>query len=324
MRIGVTGVAGFVGRHLVRALSAVPGAEIHGADRLESPAAAADPELGSRLAGYRPLDVGDEAGVASWVRETRPDAVVHLAAQASAADALRDPVPTFRINALGSLHLLEAGRLHAPGARLLLVSSADVYGAGAPGERLREESPLRPLNPYAVSKASADLLGELYAKTYGLPVIRTRTFSHTGPGQRPRFALASWADQLARVDAGLAGPEVRVGNLDGVRDYGDVRDVARAYLALLERGEKGAVYNVCSGAGHSLSELLRRLIDCSGVRAEVVRDPERVRARDAEHLVGDPARLMEVTGWRPEYDIDRTLRDLYDDARARVRAETGR
>jgi GDP-4-dehydro-6-deoxy-D-mannose reductase len=324
VRFGITGVAGFVGRHLIRALAEGPGRELHGADRLDPAAAAADPGLGPALAGYRALDVTDAAAVAAWVREARPDAIVHLAAQASGAEALRDPASAFQVNALGSLHLLEAVRLHAPGARVLLIGSADVYGASAPGELLREEAPLRPLNPYAVSKASADLLGELYARTYGLGVIRTRTFSHTGPGQQPRFALASFADQLGRIDAGLAAAEVRVGNIDSVRDYGDVRDVVRAYLALVERGEPGAVYNVCSGAGYPLSDLLQRLLAGSGVRARVIRDAERMRARDADHLVGDPARLMERTGWRPERDIDQTLRDLYHDARARVRAETGR
>jgi GDP-4-dehydro-6-deoxy-D-mannose reductase len=324
VRFAITGVAGFAGRHLLRALAETPGREVHGADRLDPAAAGADPELGPVLEGYRALDVTDGGAVADWVRDERPDAVLHLAAQASGADALRDPAGTFRINALGSLHLLEAVRAHAPGARVLLVGSADVYGASAPGERLPEDAPLRPRNPYAVSKASADLLGELYARTYGLHVVRTRTFSHTGPGQQPRFALASFADQLARIDAGLAEPEVRVGNLEGVRDYGDVRDVVRAYLALVERGEAGAVYNVCSGAGLPLRDLLQRLLDGSGVRARVTRDVARVRARDAEHLVGDPARLVERTGWRPEVNIDRTLRDLYDDARARVRRETGR
>ena len=323
MRLGITGVAGFVGRHLLHALAEAPGREVHGADRLDPGAAAADSDLGPVLAGYRALDVTDGPAVADWVREAQPDAILHLAAQASGAEALRDPASTFRVNALGTLHLLEAVRAHAPGARVLLVGSSDVYGASAPGERLREEAPLRPRNPYAVSKASADLLGELYARTYGLRVIRTRTFSHTGPGQQPRFALASFADQLARIDAGSAEAEVHVGNIDGVRDYSDVRDAVRAYLALVERGEAGEVYNVCSGAGFPLRDLLQRLLDGSGVRARVVRDAARVRAGDAEHMVGDPTRLMNRTGWAPQRNIDETLRDLYRDARARVRAETG-
>jgi GDP-4-dehydro-6-deoxy-D-mannose reductase len=268
-------------------------------------------------------DVTDAASVAAWVREIRPDAIAHLAAQASGADALLEPVETYRVNALGTLHVLEAARAHAPGATVLVVGSADVYGSGAPGGRLREDAPLRPQNPYALSKAAGDALGELYAGTYGLRVIRTRTFSHTGPGQRPRFALASFADQIARIDAGLLPPEVRAGNLEGVRDYGDVRDVVRAYELLLLRGEPGQVYNVCTGVGHPLHQLLDLLLSKSGVRAEVVRDPARVRVRDAGHLVGDPTRLSERTGWRPGIPIEQTLADLYRDARARVRAETG-
>jgi GDP-4-dehydro-6-deoxy-D-mannose reductase len=324
LRVGITGVAGFVGRHLIRAFREAPGRELHGGDRLDPDAARGDPALGPHLASYRPLDVDDADALTEWARQTRPDAVVHLAAQASAADSLRDPAGTYRVNALGALHLLEAVRMEAPGATVLLVGSADVYGSGSPGAGIREDAPLRPRNPYAVSKAAADALGELYARTYGLRVVRTRTFSHTGPGQRPRFALASFADQLARIDAGLLPPEVRVGNLEGVRDYGDVRDVVRAYDRLLTRGEAGEVYNVCTGVGHSLSELLHRLIGLSGVRAEVIRDPERVRARDADQLVGDPARLMSRTGWRPAIPIDRTLEDLYRDARERVRAEIKR
>jgi GDP-4-dehydro-6-deoxy-D-mannose reductase len=322
LRIGITGVAGFVGRHLIGAL--VPGGELHGGDLLPPEAARSDPALGPHLASYRPLELGDAGALAEWVRETRPEAVVHLAAQASGADSLREPVVTYRVNALGTLHLLEAVRAEAPGAAVLLVGSADIYGSGAPGQRLREDAPLRPQNPYAVSKAAADALGELYARTYGLRVVRTRTFSHTGPGQRPRFALASFADQLARIDAGLLPPTVRVGNLDGVRDYGDVRDVVRAYRDLLTRGEPGEVYNVCTGVGFTLNELLQRLVRLSGVRVEVVRDEERVRARDAGHLVGDPARLQARTGWRPDIPIDRTLEDLYRDARERVRAGIGR
>jgi GDP-4-dehydro-6-deoxy-D-mannose reductase len=324
LRIGITGVAGFVGRHLIRALSAPADRELHGGDRLDPAAAGGDPELGPSLASYRVLEVSDPDAVTAWVRETRPDAVAHLAAQASGADSLRDPAGTYRVNALGTLHLLEAVRREAPAAVVLLVGSADVYGSGAPGERLREDAPLRPQNPYSVSKAAADALGELYAATYALKIVRTRTFSHTGPGQRPRFALASFADQLARMDAGLLPPEVHVGNLAGVRDYGDVRDVVRAYELLLRLGEPGEVYNVCTGAGHPLSDLLNQLIRVSGVHAEVIRDPERVRARDAGHLVGDPARLTARTGWRAEIPLEQTLEDLYRDARERVRRETTR
>lgn len=323
MRLLITGVAGFVGRHFLRAVATEGVPDAHGADRApleEVPDAA---ELTSGLRSYRPLDVTDPAAVLACVREVKPDQVLHLAAQASGAISLERPAETYNVNAMGAIHLLEAVRKEAPAATVVIVGSADVYGSGD-SKPITEEAPLRPRNPYSVSKAAQDTLGELYARTYGLRVIRTRTFSHTGPGQRPTFALAGFADQLARIHAGLLPPEVKTGNLDPVREYGDVRDVARAYIALLEQGEAGEAYNVCSGVGYPLRELLDRLIKISGVRATVVSDPARLRARDAGYLVGDPSKIRARTGWAPAISIERTLLDLYRDARERVRQTSGR
>lgn len=322
MRVFVTGVAGFVGRHLLETWG--PGAEFHGADYAALAAISGGEGLKERLASYRALDITDERAMAAAVREIAPDAVVHLAAQSSGAASLLDPVGTYRVNALGSLHLLEAARTGAPGATVLLVGSADAYGSGASGSLIREDAPLRPANPYGLSKAAEDALGDLYAATYGTHVVRTRTFSHTGPGQRPQFALAAFAEQIARVDAGLQPPEIRVGNLDTVREYGDVRDVVAAYRLLVEHGEPGEAYNVCTGEGHRLRDLLDRLLSLAGVRATVVSDPSRVRSRDVDHVVGDPAKIRARTGWTPRVPLERTLTDLYQDARARVRRESGR
>jgi len=322
LRLFVTGVAGFVGRHLLESWG--PGAEFHGADHAPLDATPEAAPLRGRLASFRPLDVTDAAAVAAAVREIRPDAVVHLAAQSSGAASLLQPVETYRVNALGTLHLLEAVRQGAPEATLLSVGSADAYGSGSAGARIREEAPFRPRNPYGLSKAAQDELGALYAETYGLRVIRTRTFSHTGPGQRPQFALAAFAEQIARVDAGLQPPEIKVGTLESVRDYGDVRDVVAAYRSLVERGEPGQAYNVCSGEGHRLRDLLDRLLALAGVKANVVSDPSRVRTHDVDHVVGDPSKIAARTGWAPRHSLERTLTDLYQDARARVRRETGR
>ena len=324
MRILVTGVAGFVGRHLLGHLVAAGGHEIHGVDHAILDEIAEPEELRSGLASYRPLDITDAAATEAWVRERRPDAIVHLAAQASGADSLERPAATYRVNALGALNVLESARAMDSKGVILIVGSADIYGSGPAGARIREDAPIRPLNPYAVSKAAQDSLGEVYAATYGLRVIRTRTFTHTGPGQRPRFALAGFADQLARIDAGLAGPELRVGNLDTVREYGDVRDVVRAYRLLLERGEAGEAYNVGTGRGYVLRELLDRLVGISRARVQVVTDPARLRTRDVNHLVGDPGKLEARTGWMPAYSIDQTLADLFRDARERVGRETKR
>lgn len=322
MRLLITGVAGFVGRHFLRAVATEGTSDAHGADRVALDSLPDAAELRSGLRSYWPLDMSDAAAIAACVRDVKPDQVLHLAAQASGAVSLTRPVETFAINGMGALHLLEAVRLEAPEATVLIVGSADVYGSGG-ATPLTEEAPLRPRNPYSVSKAAQDMLGELYARSYGLRVVRTRTFSHTGPGQRATFALAGFADQLARIDAGLNPPEVKTGNLDPVREYGDVRDVSRAYIALLERGEAGEAYNVCSGVGYPMRELLDRLIRISGVRAKVVSDPTRQRARDADYLVGDPSKIRARTGWEPAISIERTLLDLYRDARERVRLESG-
>ncbi len=322
MRLFVTGVAGFVGRHLLESWG--PGAEFHGADHAPLESLQGAESLRERLASYRALDITDAGALSVAVRELRPDAVVHLAAQSSGAESLLHPVETYRVNALGSLFLLEAVRAGAPEATLLLIGSADAYGSGTAGALIREDAPLRPQNPYGLSKAAQDALGDLYAATYHVRVVRTRTFSHTGPGQRPRFALAAFAEQIARVDAGLQPPEISVGNLDAVREYGDVRDAVAAYRALVERGEPGEAYNVCTGVGHRLRDLLDQLLALAGVRATVVSDPSRVRSRDVDNVVGDPTKIRARTGWTPRIPMERTLTDLYRDARARVRRESGR
>ncbi len=321
MRTLVTGVAGFVGRHLVRALTVEGRLDLHGADHGPVESIPEPEELLSALTSYRPLDVTDAAAVRAALKELEPDRIVHLAAQSSGALSLERPAETYHVNALGALNVLEAVRAAGSEATVLLVGSADVYGSGAPGTQINEEAPLRPHNPYALSKAAQDMLGELYAASYGLRVIRTRTFSHTGPGQSPRFAIAGFAHQLARAAEEMGPAEVQVGNVDVVREYGDARDVVRAYMALLESGEPGEAYNVCTGHGYRLGELLERLIKVSGVRATVTSDPARRRARDTDHLVGDPEKVARRTGWSPAIPIERTLLDLYRDARERVRRE---
>ena len=320
MRLFITGVAGFAGGHLLDHLAELGGYEAHGADHARLEAHPHADALRVRLASYRALDITNAEAVDSWLAEGKPDALIHLAAQASGADSLERPVATYHVNAMGTLHVLDALRRTESRARVLVTGSADVYGSGTARGPIREDAPLRPGNPYAGSKAAQDVIAEIYAATFHLPVIRTRTFSHTGPGQRPRFALAGFADQLARIDAGFAPPEIRVGNLDVTREYGDVRDVVRAYALLIGRGEAGEAYNVATGHGHKLRDLLDRLIEISGVKATVVVDPSRVRSRDADHLVGDPAKLADATGWKPLRSIEQTLSDLYRDARDRVRA----
>lgn len=309
MRILVTGASGFVGGHLVELLRAgQPGAQLFGLVKPRGAARAAEP------AGLRLLeaDLDDSGAVAEAVSAALPDRVVHLAGQSSVQHSWNDPGATLRTNVLGLVHLLDAVRAHGLVTRVLVVGSADEYGLVEAHELpLREDQPLRPRSPYAVSKAAQSLLARQYgSSTGGLSVVCTRTFPHTGPRRGEGFAESSFARQLAEIEAGRRAPVLHVGNLDAVRDFSDVRDVVRAYAALLERGAPGEVYNVCSGRGIRLGDLLQRLVELSGLRVEVRVDPDRLRPLDIPALVGDPRKLQQATGWAPSLPLERTLGDL--------------
>jgi GDP-4-dehydro-6-deoxy-D-mannose reductase len=315
MNILVTGAAGFVGPHLARALrdaGHVPwgtGLEATPPDTLDV-ARWATWDLAAGPAG------GREA--LAW----KPDAIVHLAGQASAARSFEDPGGTFAANAFGTLALLEAARAAGFDGRVLLVSSSEVYGRLEEGIPAREDTPFAPVSPYGASKAAAEAIGTAFANAYGMKVIVARAFSHTGPGQGPAFALASWARQIAgheaRAARGEPGPfRIEVGNLEPVRDYSDVRDVVRAYLLLLERGEAGSAYNVASGRGLSLRAALAFLVAAAKVRIEVVESGARLRPADLKYLVGNTERL-EALGWSPRHTIEETLSALLDGARRDV------
>ena len=222
---------------------------------------------------------------------------------------------------LGIVHLLDAVRSLGLRPAVLVVGSAEEYGPVRPEDMpIREETPLRPASPYAVSKVAQGALALLYGPAGGLRVVLTRTFHHTGPGRGEAFAESSFARQIAEIEAGRREPVLRVGNLDAVRDFADVRDVVRAYWMLLEKGEGGRAYNVCSGRGRRIRELLDILLAASVARVEVRTDPDRLRPSDVPAQVGDPARLRSATGWEPTIPLERSLQDLLDDWRARVAA----
>jgi len=256
--------------------------------------------------------------VAEAVGRFAPDAVVHLAAISSVARSRREADLTYRVNFLGSRAVLEAVRSRAPRARVLLVGSGDVYGTAPPGAPpFRESDPLRPGSPYARAKACADLLGGHHARC-GLDVVRVRSFSHSGPGQADAFVASSFARQLAEIGAGRREAVLRVGNLESVRDFLDVDDVVEAYPRLLSPRVPAGVYNVASGRGWRIGELLDRLIGHARVAPEVRVDAARVRPTD--HSVGDATRLRETSGWQPRIDFGDTLARLLDDWRSRVSA----
>jgi GDP-4-dehydro-6-deoxy-D-mannose reductase len=328
MKVLITGVGGFAGPYVAEALVA-RGHEAWGAG-LEDELAPSHP-FGSAPSLYAPWDVLDGPDAARDLLEGdafggRPDAVIHLAGQASASRSFEDPLGTSRVNFDGVLHLLEGARRARFTGPLLVAGSSEAYGPLPEARPCDEEQPFRPVSPYGVSKAAADLAVRAWARAYGLRAIVTRSFSHTGAGQSPAFALASWAAQIARFEdeggeAGGAGSgsgahALRVGDLTPVRDYSDVRDVARAYVLLVEKGEPGSAYNVGSGTGHTLEALAKALVARAKVPVAIETDPARLRPADVPYLVGDPTRLSRATGWTPSFTIDQTLDSLLEGARA--------
>jgi GDP-4-dehydro-6-deoxy-D-mannose reductase len=316
VRLLVTGAGGFVGGHLVDFLHAEePGVEIHGVV-LPHGGVSWRAASGARVVE---ADLNDPAAAAAVVEDVRPDRILHLAGQSSVHTSWLDPGGTMRTNVLGIVHLLDAVRRQGLRPAVLVVGSAEEYGPVGPEEMpIREETPLRPASPYAVSKVAQGALALLYGPAGGLRVVLTRTFHHTGPGRGEAFAESSFARQIAEIEAGLRPPILKVGNLDAVRDFADVRDVVRAYWLLLEKGEGGVAYNVCSGTGRPVRRVLDMLLAGSSARIDVSVDPERLRPSDVPAQVGDPSRLRRATGWEAKIPLERTLRDLLDDWRART------
>ena len=309
----MTGVSGFVGGHVVDFLAAeCPSAEVFGLAR----GGAGD----RRAVKVFRAEMEDAAATAAAVDEARPDRIIHLAAQSSVHRSWEDPAGTMRANVHGLLNLMEALRKRGATPRVLVVGSAEEYGA-VQAEKLpvKEKTALQPASPYAVSKVAQAYLARQYFLSHGIPVICTRTFHHTGPGRGEMFAESSFARQIADIEAKRAPAVISVGNLDAVRDFTDVRDVVRAYWLLLEKGRAGETYNVCSGRGVAIGDVLQELLDVSGVAVEVRRDPERMRPADIPAIVGDPRKLHDATGWSADTPLRKTLGDLLDHWRTRAR-----
>jgi GDP-4-dehydro-6-deoxy-D-mannose reductase len=265
------------------------------------------------------VDLLDADATRAAVAAAAPDVVYHLAALAHVGRSWSDPAATLASNQAMTLNLLEAVRTEAPGAAVVAVSSGEVYGAPA-SLPVDEAAPLRPQNPYAVSKAAADLLAGFYADAHGLRVVRPRAFNHAGPGQPPIYALASFTRQVAAgLEAGDDPVRLVTGNPDARRDFTDVRDVVRAYRLLAEAGEPG-VFNVCSGRSASPRQLLPALREAAGVEIEHAVDPALVRAHDVMEIRGSAERLRAATGWEPRIPLAKTLADTIAWWRAEIRA----
>jgi GDP-4-dehydro-6-deoxy-D-mannose reductase len=287
--IAVTGAQGFVGGHLLA-------------------------RLGSRAVALE-ADVTDVEALGQAIADAAPDAVVHLAAASSVAVSWADQTEPWRVNALGTVNVLGAVQEHAPAARVLVVSTGDVYGQADEVPTL-ETAPFRPTSPYAASKAAAELAAEQFARV-GADVVVARAFQHEGPGRDERFAVGSWAAQIACAEEAGRGT-VLVGDLTPRRDILDVRDVTRAYEALLDPSVEAGAYNVASGKPVAMRKVLDLLVPMARCPIEIEEDPSRFRASAVTELSGDASKLQEATGWAPTIPLEQTLADALDAARAVV------
>ncbi len=311
MKALITGITGFVGSHLAEHLLK-QGVEVWGTTRRRSPRDNISHLLDSiRLVE---MDLRDATAVVEALNEAEPEWIFHLAAQSFVPTSWRAPDETFQSNCIGQIHLFEALRVLKASPKVLIAGSSEEYGMVLPEELpITEENPLRPLSPYGVSKVAQDLLGWQYHKSYGLPVVRTRAFNHTGPRRGSTFVSSNFCHQCALIQRGKKEPVVETGNLDAVRDFTDVRDVVRAYVLALEKGVPGEVYNIASGAGVRIGDLLQMVLEVAGLKGkvEIRSDPSRIRPSDVPVLIGDASKFRALTGWMPHIPLDQTLSDLY-------------
>jgi GDP-4-dehydro-6-deoxy-D-mannose reductase len=314
MRALITGIGGFVARHLMQHLHE-EGDEVSGLGRAASVSGVASATLFQ-------VDLSDRSAVEQVLRETQPEAVYHLAAQSSPSESLSDPWATICNNLEAQVNLLEAMLSVGLRPRVLVVGSSDEYGRLGPDEvPTNETAALRPTTPYAVSKVGQDVMGFQYFAQHGLPVVRVRPFNHTGPGHDARFVIPSFARQLAEIEAGLREPVLHVGNLDVERDFTDARDMVRAYRMALIAGVPGDVYNLGRGRSVRLADMVDDLVGMCHVRVETRVEPALLRPSDIPRQEADTRKFTSLTGWRPRISWHTTLRDTFEYWRAKVREE---
>jgi GDP-4-dehydro-6-deoxy-D-mannose reductase len=310
MRALITGITGFAGSHLAEHLLAEhPDVEVYGTYRWRS-----------RMDNVEHLrdqihlvetDLRDFSSVLAALERTRPDYVFHLAAQSFVPASWTAPNETLTTNITGQTNLFEAIRALRLDPVVQIACSSEQYGLVLPHETpIKETNPLRPLSSYAVSKVAQDLLGYQYFQSYGLKVIRTRGFNHTGPRRGQVFVTSNFASQVAAIELGMQEPVIRVGNLEAIRDFTDVRDMVRAYWLAVTRAKPGEVYNIATGQGIHIREMLDQLLALSTAKVTVEVDPERLRPSDVEILIGDSSKFRADTGWEPRIPFAQTLSDL--------------
>ena len=334
MRIIITGIAGFVGRHLLNHIidlnsrnctgtennPASSRLEILGADIYTKGFNTEDFLKGAKFkcaGGYYKIDVleidlRNKKDVKSLINSFMPDAIYHLAAQSSVSDSWKNPVETFEMNVFGGINIFESAVKYCPSCKILVTCTAEEYDVkkNPSLKPVTEDFPIKPKNPYAISKAALDFFSLTFQQINNLYIYVSRSFNHTGPGQSERFVTSDFAKQVALIEKGLQKPVVYTGNLDVYRDFLDVRDVVRAYTSIVEKGKQGHVYNVCSGRRIKISKILEILISLSNVKnIKIEVDKNKIRPIDSASIFGDNSKLKEHTGWQPRYDISESLSD---------------
>ncbi|MDW8352158.1 MAG: GDP-mannose 4,6-dehydratase [Anaerolineae bacterium] len=315
MRVLITGMSGFAGRHLTELLLKTTHWTLIGVSRTT---------LGDRPSPrvfWWRVDLRDADAVKRLLRYERPDIIVHLAAQSHVPTAWQQPWETFEANVRTVLNLFEGAIAAKLSPRFLIVSSNEVYGRPSSPQDLpfAETRPLQPTNPYGVSKAAQELVALQYHCSHGYDVVIARPFNHLGPGQDTRFVASDFARQIVEIEMGKREPVMHLGNMQAQRDFTDVRDIARAYLSLLQRADGGCAYNVCSGKPRSIQSLLDTMLGMTTVQVEQRSDPSRFRIADTPVSYGDPARIREATGWQPHIPFEQTIADILNYWRDQLR-----
>lgn len=317
VRVLISGITGFVGSHLAAYLLGRGGMEVHGTVRWRSNTEDIA-NIRDRLILYE-CDIRDATSVRSVIEKARPERMFHLAAQSYVYTSWHAPAEALTTNIIGELNFFESFREFKMNPFVQIACSSEEYGLVSKNDLpIKEDTLLHPLSPYAVSKVGQDLLGYQYHKSYGLNIIRTRAFNHTGPRRGDVFVCSNFAKQIALIEKGKQEPVVLVGNLKAKRDFTDVRDIVRAYWLALERCRPGEVYNICSGRAWEIEEVLNILLGLTDEKIKVKQDPDRMRPSDVPVLVGDSSKFRKATGWEPEIPFEKSLGDLLGYWRERV------
>lgn len=315
MRVLITGMSGFAGQHLADLLLRETHWTVIGASRNTQ-----GDRAHQRLFWWQ-VDLKDADAIKRMLTYERPDVIVHMAAQAHVPTSWQNARGTYEDNVLGQLNLFEGVIATKLTPRMLVISSNEVYGRPSSPAVLpyREDHPMRPNNPYAVSKCTQDLMALQYHISHNYDVLVARPFNHIGPSQAARFVAADFARQIAEIELGRREPVLALGNMSAERDFTDVRDVARAYLALIQGGEAGEIYNVCSGRPRSIQYLLDVLLSMSSANIEQRSDPAKFRPADTPISFGDASKLRAATGWAPKIPFEQTLQDILNDWRTKCK-----